>query len=123
MWWVGQWLPPYELRYYALVTDLALTGLVRGETYRREKQVNDFYDGKCPNPLLFLRAHNIHAVVIWSEDQISDEMLDKLKIQPADYYEYRDFRGTPDEEGWSKANAGLFVRNARGEAPYSPLFI
>jgi hypothetical protein len=69
---------------------------------RREKEVNDLYDGKCENPLLFLRTHDIAAVVIYTADNIPGSVIDQLKKQLAPYYEYTDFSTAP-------VHSGIFV--------------
>ena len=74
-----------------------------GESLRREAEMNDFYDGKCSDPLILLRANDIAGVVIWPGDNISDEVLDLLKKQLTPAYEYFNFR-TDDTP-----NIGIFV--------------
>jgi hypothetical protein len=80
----------------------------------RTKLNNSFYDGTMPDPLPFLRANNISAVLIWPEDKISDDLLNQFKKQiGADYY-YIDCRmDLPD-------NAGLFVRQSLQPASIPP---
>ncbi len=57
-----------------------------GETDVRTKLNNDFYLGKCPDPLGFLTANNIEAVLIWPDDKISDDLVAQLKKQLAPTY-------------------------------------
>ena len=77
-----------------------------GEGERREVELNDFYAGKNPDPLLFLRTHAIAAVVIWPDDVIKDDVLTKLKQQLAPSYQYEDFRENGDT---SSNNCGIFL--------------
>jgi Uncharacterized membrane protein (DUF2298) len=74
------------------------------EPDHRAQQSNDFYDGKMSNPLPFLAANNIAAVLIWPDEAISDDILAKLKTQLSPAYYYVDCK--EDEEH----NAGLFLR-------------
>jgi hypothetical protein len=70
----------------------------------REKMNNSFYAGTMADPLAFLRANDIEAVLIWPEDKISDGLLDKFKREIGSDYFYIDCKmDMPD-------NAGLFVR-------------
>lgn len=72
----------------------------------RSKLNNSFYAGTMPDPLPFLRANNISAVLIWPEDKISDDLLNQFKKQIGLDYYYIDCRmDLPD-------NAGLFVRQS-----------
>ena len=77
-----------------------------GEGERREKSLNEFYDGKKENPLLFLREHDIAAVVVWPDDNISDDVLAKLKRQLAPSYDYEDLR---DADNQNPPNCGIFL--------------
>lgn len=74
-----------------------------GENDFRKDEVNNFYDGKVADPLDFLIARNIAAVVIWPEDKISDDFIAKMKEQLAPYYDYIDCRLGGDN------NAGVFL--------------
>jgi hypothetical protein len=76
------------------------------EGEKRETLLNDFYDGKNPDPLLFLRQRNIAAVVIWPDDDIKDDILDKLKQQLAPSYQYEDLR---DLHNQNPPNCGVFL--------------
>jgi hypothetical protein len=75
-----------------------------GENDFRADQVNDFYAGKMTDPLTFLDGHDIAAVVIWPDDNISDELVAKFKQQLAAHYAYVDCRGD------GANNAGVFLR-------------
>jgi uncharacterized protein DUF2298 len=75
-----------------------------GETEYRNKLDNDFYDGQVANPLAFLRAYNIAAVMIWPEDHLSDDILQKITAQIGSDYYYIDCK--MDEA----PNAGVFLR-------------
>jgi len=85
-------------------SDMVHNGL--GEGWRREKMLNDFYDGKLDDPLLYLRQRNIAAVVIWPDDNIKDEVLVKLEKQLAPFYEYEDER---DVDNHDPPNCGVFL--------------
>jgi hypothetical protein len=75
-----------------------------GEAEYRDKQSNDFYAGKMPNPLAFLRSNNIAAVVIFPDDAIPDDILQNLQNQLGSEYYYIDCKANGDK------NAGVFVR-------------
>jgi hypothetical protein len=77
-----------------------------GEGWRREVELNDFYAGKTPDPLLFLRRHDIAAVVIWPDDDIKDDVLAQLKQQLAPSYQYEDLR---DADKQTPPNCGIFL--------------
>jgi len=79
---------------------------------------NMFYDGKMADPLPFLRANNIGAVLIWQEDKISDDQLQKFQQQiGSDYYYVNCKLNQPD-------NAGVFIRQSKehtsGGTPPTP---
>lgn len=78
----------------------------QGEGWRREKALDEFYDGKNPDPLLYLRLRNIAAVVIWPDDDIKDDVLEKLKQQLAPSYQYEDLR---DVDNHNPPNCGIFL--------------
>ena len=73
------------------------------EADRREKLNNDFYSGAIPDPLKFLQFNKIDGVLIWPDDNISNELLATLSRQLDSSYEYIDCRGTGDK------NAGVFL--------------
>ena len=79
-------------------------------TYR-EKLNNDFYSGAMTDPLKFLRANKVSGVLIWPDDDISDDLLATLTkaLDPA--FEYIDCRGTGDK------NAGVFLARPMPDAP------
>ena len=75
-----------------------------GESGVRTQLNNDFYAGKCKDPLGFLTANAIDAVIIWPGDKLSDDFVAQLKTQLAPTYQYEDCRqGGAD-------NAGVFLR-------------
>jgi hypothetical protein len=67
---------------------------------------NKFYDGKMISPLPFLHSNNIGAVLIWPEDNISDELLQKFQQQIGSEYFYVNCK--VDQPN----NAGVFIRQA-----------
>jgi hypothetical protein len=77
-----------------------------GEGWRREKALNDLYDGNNPNPLLYLRQRNIAALVVWPDDNIKDEVVEKLKEQLAPSYQYEDLRDVDDHD---PPDCGIFL--------------
>jgi hypothetical protein len=87
--------------------DMFRNGL--GEGWRREKVLDEFYEGKSPNALLYLRQRNIAAVVIWPDDDIKDDVLAKLKQQLAPSYQYEDLR---DVDNHDPPNCGIFMYHA-----------
>ncbi len=74
---------------------------------------NDFYDGKNTDPLSFLRGNNITAVLIWPEDNISDQLLQQFQNQLSPEFFYIDCKMDGPN------NAGVFMRQSDLEA--SPL--
>ncbi len=64
---------------------------------------NDFYSGAMTDRLKFLRGNNVTGVVIWPDDQLSDDYLAKLKTEIASEYDDIDCKG----EG--AQNAGVFL--------------
>ncbi len=76
------------------------------EAKYRDTMNNMFYDGKMADPLPFLRANNIAAVLIWPEDNISDDQLQKFQQQLGhDYYYINCKVDQPN-------NAGVFMRQS-----------
>jgi hypothetical protein len=71
----------------------------------RQEQINDFYAGKMPEPLKFLKSGDIAAIVVWPDDKIPDGWLATMKTTLASDYTYIDCKG----EGAD--NAGIFLRN------------
>ncbi|MEI9998506.1 MAG: hypothetical protein WDO13_04750 [Verrucomicrobiota bacterium] len=75
-----------------------------GEAEFRGKQDNDFFAGTLEDPLGFLHSNRITAVMIYPDDKIPDDLLDKLKGQIGADYFYIDCKG----DGVN--NAGVFVK-------------
>jgi hypothetical protein len=72
----------------------------------RSKVNNEFYAGTIADPLSFLRGYNIDAVMIWPEDQISDQLLHQFQTQLHPDFFYIDCKmDGPD-------NAGVFIRQS-----------
>jgi hypothetical protein len=69
----------------------------------RQKLNDDFYAGQMPDRLRFLHDNKITGVLIWPDDDISDDALDALKRDLDPSYEYIDCRGSGDK------NAGVFL--------------
>jgi hypothetical protein len=76
------------------------------EAEYRNKENNDFYDGRVANPLPFLRANNIAAVLIWPEDNISDQLLQQFQGQLGSEFFYVDCKMDGPN------NAGVFMRQS-----------
>ncbi len=72
----------------------------------RQKQINDFFEDRLPDPLRFLQDADISAVIVWPEDKISDARLNSMKSQLRPAFSYIDCR-TPDT-----ASAGIFVKKS-----------
>lgn len=78
----------------------------------RSKENNAFYDGKVSDPLSFLRGNNIEAVMIWPEDNISDQLLQQFKSQLDPEFFYIDCKMD------GQNNAGVFMRQSDlGQSP------
>ena len=72
-----------------------------GGAEQRYDEVNAFYEGKCADPLTFLRTRDIAAVVIYPDDNIGSNVIESLKQKLSPYYTYVDHqRGS--------VNAGIF---------------
>jgi hypothetical protein len=69
----------------------------------RQKQNDDFYADAMTDRLHFLQSNNIVGVIIWPDDNLSDEFLDKLRKELAPTYDYIDCKGTGEK------NAGVFL--------------
>ena len=70
------------------------------EAEYRSKLNNDFYDGKMADPMPFLLSNNISAVLIWTEDNISDAQLQKFQQQLGSQFYYIDCKmGQPNNAG------------------------
>ena len=72
----------------------------------RSKLNNEFYDGNMADPLSFLRGYNINAVMIWPEDQVSDQLLQQFQTQLRPEFFYIDCKMDGPN------NAGLFIRQS-----------
>jgi hypothetical protein len=80
---------------------------------------NSFYRGEMADPLPFLRANHIAAVLIWPDDQISDDQLQKFQTQLGSEFFYINCKAD------GQHNAGVFMRFAGSQgslaAPPQPL--
>jgi hypothetical protein len=76
------------------------------EANARAKLNDSFYAGTMSDPLPFLRANHIAAVLIWPGDQISDALLKQFQTQLGSDYFYIDCKMDGPN------NAGVFVRQA-----------
>jgi hypothetical protein len=83
-----------------------------GEGSRRAAAINAIYDGKNPHALAYLRDHRIMALVVWPDDQISNDTLTKLKVQLAPDYWYQDCRNS--DASPTDPSAGLFLMISPG---------
>jgi hypothetical protein len=72
----------------------------------RSKLNNEFYNGQIADPLALLSGDNIAAVLIWPEDAISDQLLQKFKDQLKSEFFYVDCKMDGPN------NAGIFIRQA-----------
>ena len=77
-----------------------------GEAQFRDQQSNDFFAGKMADPLSFLRSNDIAAVMIFPDDIIPNDLVQKFKDQLKSDYYYIDCKGD------GANNAGVFVRMA-----------
>jgi hypothetical protein len=75
-----------------------------GEAEFRDKQSNDFFAGTMADPLAFLRTNDIAAVVIFPDDEVPDDVLQKITGEIGSDYLYIDCKGAGPK------NAGVFVR-------------
>lgn len=75
------------------------------EADQRENQINAFFAGQMDDPLQFLRAGDIAAVMVWPDDKIPDAWLAAMKTALAPDYTYVDCKRS------GKDNAGIFFRN------------
>jgi hypothetical protein len=87
---------------WSFFCDSVAGGNTYGQANLRGKEVNDLYDGKCPDPLLFLRTHDIAALVIYPGDKIGTDIIANLKKQLSPSYEYDDFSD-------ADTNSGIFI--------------
>ena len=80
-----------------------------GEADYRSLLNNQFYSGKIVDPLALLSGDNIAAVLIWPEDAISDQLLQKFKDQLKTEFFYVDCKMD------GQNNAGVFMRQSKLE--------
>ena len=92
------------IAWYGYIDTLVAGSPAPDITMQRGLEVDDFYDGKCANPLLFLRTHDISAVVIYPDDKIGTAIVDALKTKLTPYYDYVDCRADKTDT----VNAGIF---------------
>ena len=85
-----------------------------GEAEYRSSLNNEFYRGTLASPLAFLRANDIAAVLIWPDDQISDDLLQKIQSEIGSAYFYVNCKMDGPH------NAGVFMRQAQN-ASVDPL--
>jgi hypothetical protein len=86
----------------------SLTNYESEADYRR-KLNDDFYSGTMTDRLDFLKDHQIGGVLIWPDDNLSNDYLAALRKELEPAYEYIDCKGVGDK------NAGVFVLH--GTAP------
>jgi len=72
----------------------------------RSQVNNSFYDGKMVDPIPFLDGNNIAAVMIWPEDNISDQLIQQFQNQLRSEFFYIDCKMD------GPSNAGLFIRQS-----------
>jgi hypothetical protein len=70
----------------------------------RQKLDNDFYSGAMTNRLQFLQDNKIAGVLIWPDDELSDDFLATLRKELDPAYDYIDCKGDGDK------NAGVFLQ-------------
>ena len=75
----------------------------QNEADYRKKLNDDFYSGAMTNPLDFLQANKIGGILIWPDDDISDDYLATLRKELEPTYTYTDCK----EDG--PKNAGVFL--------------
>jgi hypothetical protein len=80
----------------------SLTNYLSEADYR-EKLDNDFYSGAMTGRLQFLHDNQIAGVLIWPDDDLSDDFLANLRKELEPAYEYIDCKGSGDK------NAGVFL--------------
>jgi hypothetical protein len=72
----------------------------------REKEINSFYDGTMQEPLSYLAANDISAVLVWPGDKMSQDWLDKMKVTLDPEFTYFDCKGDGDQQ------AGIFLKRS-----------
>jgi hypothetical protein len=78
------------------------------EGKRRAEAINAIYEGRDPNAVSYLRDRNIVALVVWPDDHIPANTLDKLKAELAPAFWYHDCRDT--DAAPDAPNAGVFLK-------------
>jgi len=73
--------------------------------HERHDKANAFYDGKMDSPLEFLNDYAITAVLVWPDDKMSNEWLDKMKKQLEPEYTYFNCRNDDNPN-----NGGVFLK-------------
>jgi hypothetical protein len=73
------------------------------EAESRDKLNNDFYSGAMTDRLQFLRDNQIAGVLIWPDDDLSDDFLASLRKELEPAYSYIDCKGD------GAKNAGIFL--------------
>jgi len=73
------------------------------EAQNRDKLDNDFYSGAMTDRLQFLHDNQIAGVIIWPDDNLSDDFLANLRKELEPAYGYIDCKGDGDK------NAGVFL--------------
>jgi hypothetical protein len=80
----------------------SLTDYINEADYRN-KLDNDFYSGAMTGRLQFLHDNQIAGVLIWPDDNLSDDFLANLRKELEPTYEYIDCKGNGPN------NAGVFL--------------
>jgi len=80
----------------------SLTNYINEADYR-DKLDNDFYSGAMTGRLQFLHDNQIAGVLIWPDDDLSDDYLANLRKELEPTYEYIDCKGNGPN------NAGVFL--------------
>jgi hypothetical protein len=83
----------------------------QGEAEYRSSLNNSFYRGEMADPLPFLRENHIAAVLIWPDDKIPDDLLQKLQSQIGSEFFYINCKGD------GQHNAGVFMRVSKEAVP------
>jgi hypothetical protein len=76
------------------------------EANYRKKLNDDFYSGAMTDRLHFLQANKIDGVLIWPDDDLSNDSLAALQKELEPTYDYVDCKGNGSK------NAGVFLRRA-----------
>jgi len=97
--------------YIAWFTFESLTNF-RTQAVDRSNLDNDFYSGAMTDRLRFLQDNKITGVLIWPDDDISNDFLDALKKELDPAYNYFDCKGGAN----GAKNAGVFLRRPQPES-------